>query len=231
MAGLTGFTRHLHTRKMEAGPGGVVWFILAWLFSILFHPLLIPCYSTLVFFYFDSQFLPLSREAKSSIVLFIFGSTFLLPAAGIGLIRAAGFISSLSMEERKDRHLPHLIAFLSYLTTAFLLHFFLPGLVLPILLLLGAALSVGITGLITLYWKISSHLVGLGGFLGFQLALVRITQQQDLGMLIAISALLCGAVALSRFYLKAHDVWQLIAGFLLGMVISSFTVSFFAEFF
>jgi hypothetical protein len=226
------FTRYLRGRKQEAAAAdGKLWFLSAWALSVIFHPLLIPTYSTLLMFRFGADFLPLPAAGKWALLIFLFAGTFLIPLAGIILLWSAGLIASLSMEERKDRHLPHLLAFSAFLGTAFLLVYFLPGLALPGLLLLASAISVGITGLITLYWKISSHLVGMGGFLGFQLALAGLSQSQDFLLPIVLSILLCVALAASRRYLKAHDNLQLLAGFFLGMVISSLTVSFFAEFF
>lgn len=207
------------------------WFSLSWALSLLFHPLFIPTISALVLFRFAPELLPLTEDGKRRILGFLFISTFLLPAGAIALFWASGLIRNLSMDERKDRHLPHLAAFLSFLGVAYMLDNFLPMLRLPFCLMLGSAISVGLTGIITLFWKISSHMVGMGGLLGFQVLIARQVVPASFFFPIVISILLCGAVASARYFLKAHDGLQLLAGFFLGMVISSATVAFFAEFF
>lgn len=222
--------RYLRARQQLSG-GDAGWFSLAWVLSFLFHPLFIPSISALVLFRFAPEMLPLTDDGKRGILGFIFISTFLMPAAAIALFWASGLIRSLAMDERKDRHLPHLTAFLCYLGVAYLLDNFLPMLRLPFCLMLGSAISVGLTGIITLFWKISSHMVGMGGLLGFQLFIARQAVPASFFLPILISILLCGAVASARYFLKAHDGLQLLAGFFLGMVISSTTVAFFAGFF
>jgi len=222
--------RYIKARKAFSD-GETGWFSVAWAFSLLFHPLFIPTISSLVIFRFTPELLPLTEDGKSGILGFIFISTFLLPAGAIALFWASGLIRSLSMDEQKDRHLPHLAAFLCYLGAAFLLDHILPVLRLPYCLMLGSAISAGLTGIITLVWKISSHMVGMGGFLGFQIFMARQTVSENFLFPVLISIFLCGAVASARYYLKAHDGLQLLAGFFLGMVISSVSVAFFAGFF
>lgn len=220
--------RYLRARRQVAAAGSKGWFLLAWAFSLLFHPLLIPTISAAVIFRCAPELLPFTDEGKWGILFFVFLSTFFLPACGIGLFWASGIIQSLSMDERKDRHLPHLLAFLIFLGVAFLFNFFLPMFSLPFCLMLGSAVSVCITGIITLFWKISSHMVGLGGLVGFQITLARLAIPENFLMSILLSILICGAVFSSRLYLRAHDNRQLFAGFFLGIVISSLTISFFA---
>jgi len=223
--------RYIRARRQLAPGGNKWWFVFSWLISILFHPLLIPTWSALFLFESAPELLPFTEEGKQGILALLFISTFLLPAGGIGLLWASGLIRSLSMEEKKDRHFPHLLAFICYLTVALLLKHFLPMLGLPYYLMLGSAISVGITGIITLFWKISSHLVGAGGFLGFQMAMAGHLASDGFFLPVVFGILVCGAVSSARLFLKAHNGAQLLAGFLLGMVISSLTVTFFAGFF
>ena len=222
--------RYLRARKQLSG-GEATGFSLAWLLSVIFHPLFIPTISSVVLFRFAPELVPLTEDGKYGILGFIFIGTFLLPTGAIALFWASGLIRSLSMDERKDRHLPHLAAFLCYLGVAYLLDHFLPVLRLPYCLMLGSAISAGLTGIITLFWKISSHMVGMGGFLGFQVFIAREALPESFLLPVLISMVFSGAVASARYYLKAHDTLQILAGFFLGMVISSVSVAFFAGFF
>jgi hypothetical protein len=216
---------YFRVRRQSAIPGGGILFLASWLVSVFFHPLLMPTYIAALLFGFD--LLVLNPEARAAILVFLFSTTFLLPILAIGLLWAAGLLKSLSMEDKKDRLLPHLITLLVYIALAWFFFHYLPMIALLGYLMAGIAVSVGITALITIFWKISSHMAGVGGLLGFQLAIISGSNNSELLMPIIVSMLICGAVAASRFYLRAHNWLQLAAGFLLGMVISSATVRFF----
>jgi len=217
---------YFRARRQGAIPGGGILFFVSWLVSVLFHPLLMPTFIAALLFGLD--LLVLSPDLRSVILFFLFSTTFILPILAIGLLWAAGLLKSLSMEDKKDRLLPHLITLLVYIALAWFFFHYLPMIALLGYLMAGIAVSVGITGLITIFWKISSHMAGVGGLLGFQLAIFSGSNNSELLLPIIVSMLICGAVAGSRFYLRAHNWQQLAAGFLLGMVISSATVRFFA---
>ena len=203
----------------------------ALLISAFFHPLLMPLYSVFRVFTSGCGTFSMPPESRTEILTLVFAGSFLLPLAAILIFRFTGLISSLRMEERRDRHLPHLAAFLSFTALAFVFYFRLPAYPLAWLMMLGTAVSVGLTGIITRFWKISSHMAGTGGFLGFcmMMDLACVAGMQGTGILYGLS--FSAVVAWARFYLRAHTPAQLIAGFLLGMVISSLSVSFFAGFF
>lgn len=80
---------------------------------------------------------------------------------------------------------------------------------------LGSAILVIFGLIINLRWKISAHMIGIGGLLG---GLVGISQivLTDVAMLVIITTLLCGLVGYARLKLNAHTQAQVYAGFLLG---------------
>ncbi len=216
---------YFHARLKRAIPGGNLWFLASWLVSIFFHPLLMPTYIAALLFRFE--LLILSPDLRSAVLVFLFSTSFVFPILAIGLLWAAGLLKSLSMDDKKDRLLPHLFTLLVYIGLAWFFFHYLPMIALLGYLMAGIAVSVGITALITIFWKISSHMAGVGGLLGFQVAIISGSNNSELLMPIIVSMLICGTVAGSRFYLRAHNWQQLGAGFLLGMVISSATVRFF----
>jgi membrane-associated phospholipid phosphatase len=89
------------------------------------------------------------------------------------------------------------------------------------------ALSVILTAFITHFWKISSHMVGIGGIIGFLFSVVLKTHNYSLEYPLLVGVVASGAVASSRLYLHAHNFLQIVAGFFLGMVISWSAVYFF----
>jgi len=196
------------------------------------HPLLMVSYAVLLMEAgVEENILPASAEKFRSLLLKIMVLTVLIPVLFILLFRLAGWLKSLSMEDPKDRHLPHLMTFCVYILSAFLIcgQKDVPAILMP--MLTGTSVCILLVGLITVFWKISSHMAGIGGFTGFIIGLSLCGSAGFL--LLPLMGVLLGslAVAAARYYLKAHNPAQLLAGFFLGMVSSSVSVCFFAKLF
>ena len=86
------------------------------------------------------------------------------------------------------------------------------------LFLLGATFLIIIALLITFYWKISVHMIGIGGMLG---ALIGISFRinVDFVILIALTVLCSGIVGFARLKLNTHKPLQIYTGFLSGVII------------
>lgn len=71
---------------------------------------------------------------------------------------------------------------------------------------------------ITIFWKISLHAIGVGGFLAL---IIQLSLQANAVayMLIPVAILLAGGVISARLYLNAHTPGQVIAGFFLGIAV------------
>ena len=196
------------------------------------HPLLMVSYAVLLMGAgVEENMVPASPEKFRSLLLKIMVLTVLIPVMFILLFRLAGWLKSLSMEDPKDRHLPHSMTFCVYMFSAFLYcgQEDVPAILMP--MLTGTSVCILLVGLITVFWKISSHMAGIGGFTGFIIGLFLCSSAGNL-LLPLMGGMLCSlAVAAARYYLKAHKPAQLLAGFFLGMVSSSVSVCFFAELF
>lgn len=204
-------------------------FLISWFVSILFHPLLLFFYA--VWLLCNTTLFACGSACSSLLLTVLFTVGVLLPVVLIGMLKITGFVKSFSLEIRSDRHIPHLFTFLLYLLLSLFLRKItpLPG---PVQAMLpGTALCIGLVGLITFWWKISSHLAGIGGISGFFLAFFLMSGRQEFLLLLFLSLLAAVLIATARWYLKAHDKSQLIAGFFLGMLCSSVSVCFFAELF
>src|SRR5690606_34994874 len=116
----------------------------------------------------------------------------------------------------KERRLPYLITVGFYFLTYYLLkNAQLPNIYL--LMLLGATLSVMLSLIINLSWKISAHLVGMGGLVGGILGL-SIRLGMNLIYPLAISILLTGLIGYARLRLSSHSPAQVYIGFLVGFL-------------
>jgi len=203
------------------------WILMAWIISMVLHPLLMPTFLHGIVFKYCGDLVPLTSKAKYQTLMFIFVGTYLIPGVATGLLWVTGIISSLSLEKRSERLIPLLVTgliytgisyiFLDYLEMAQILGLFM-GIV---------ALTVIITAFITHFWKISSHMVGIGGVVGFIVSVIQQTNNIGLQWPLIGFILGSGAVASSRLYLNAHDWKQIAAGFFLGLGASWASIYFF----
>jgi hypothetical protein len=128
-----------------------------------------------------------------------------------------GIAKSFLLEKQTERILPLFIyAIMLYLSAVICKRWELSPLW-DITLLLLAMTSL-FTLLVTLFYKISFHMVGWGALLGLSCFLT-IYYNVDMYLLISVVIILSGAVAWARAILKSHDFFQLVLGYLLGFVI------------
>ncbi|MCR5887945.1 hypothetical protein LRS06_09165 [Hymenobacter sp. J193] len=159
---------------------------------------------------------PLARPAF--VAALVAGLTFGVPALGTAVLYAFGRVSSLQLGERRQRYGPLLLASLSFGGAAYLVPQLAGAHSLLALLLAGMALAVTLTFIITFWWKISAHGVGMGGALAMLLVLWG--QQPALPttyLSLSAGLVLAAAVAWARLILRAHTKAQVAAGLLLGL--------------
>lgn len=191
---------------------------LALALTVLFQPLVMPTlvFGTLLFAVPQATTLP--QEFKSRLFYVIVLSTWLLPMALMLGLRWGGWIKSLHFEELAERRMPFVLVTLVYvLTTAF----FYQKTELDPILWQGMAVMTGtvvlLTG-ITLVWKMSAHLTGLGGLLGVVGVLSTLFPAFTSVYLLLGALLLTGGVASARLYLHAHRPVEIYAGLAMGFV-------------
>jgi membrane-associated phospholipid phosphatase len=191
---------------------------LAQLFSVLFHPLLMPTYGFLLLFYtknYVSTFTPSALKIVILVITFIF--TFLLPCINTLILLKIGRIKSLEMKTNAERIIPFGSTALYY----FALFYLFCNAQFPSIfkiLILAAAISVVLTLLINFKWKISAHTIGVGGTAGGILG-ISYRLQLDMHVVFLLIVLLAGIIGYARLKLNAHTPSQVYTGFLLGFVI------------
>lgn len=156
---------------------------------------------------------------KSVVILSsIFVATSVLPLIVALILKKLKLISSLHMEKKEERVLPFLLTTIFYISVISLLLFYriIPTHGLLISFMKGATLSLLAGMIITSSWKISIHMIGIGGVLGTIILLSKFRETDHFNMISAI-VLIAGLIGFSRLTLKAHNENQLLAGFLLGL--------------
>ncbi len=191
---------------------------IAKIISVVFHPMLIPSYTILILFNINNYIsLLIPFSAKLLILGMVFITTFLFPILFIFIMKRKGIVKTLQMETREERIYPFAVIAIFY----FLSYYMLKQLHISdiyYLFLLGATFLIIIALLITFYWKISVHMIGIGGMLG---ALIGISFRinVDFVILIALTVLCSGIVGFARLKLNAHKPLQIYTGFLSGVII------------
>ena len=133
------------------------------------------------------------------------------------ILKELKLISSLHMQKKEERMLPFLLTGTLYYGVIYLLDsvWNLPLNPLIYKFMFGATLSIIIGMLITFNWKISVHMIGIGGVVGIATVLSK-TGPEVLLYLLSVLIIIAGLIGFGRLQLKAHSLNQIIAGFLLG---------------
>ena len=185
--------------------------------SILLHPIFIPLitWEITLFFFPSVSFIisPYINFIRQIIIL----STILLPGLLILVLLKTKKITSLEMANYKERPLPllfsSLIIFLGYV-------FIHPFIIFsPILKgqFIGAVIIILIASLISIRWKISLHMLAIGGATGAITGISFLLAER--GQLILFLIFISGILGTSRLNEKAHNHAQIYTGFLVGVII------------
>jgi membrane-associated phospholipid phosphatase len=188
---------------------------LARVISLLFHPVFMPTISfVVVLFSGELSIFALPNSIRTLVILMVSINTCLLPIVFSFTLKRFGFIKTMEMDTTNERWIPYMFTTILYLLTYFLLR--KAQLSTSVYLMqLGGILALTLTTLINFKWKISAHLVGIGGLTGTFYGLQFITNQNYLWHFL-IGLTMAGIVASARLVLKAHTPAQVYAGFLLG---------------
>ena len=192
--------------------------------SVVGHPLFMPVYAMVLIFefnpYIDLQ-VPNSIQVIVLTILSVF--TILLPLITAIILQKLGVVKSIYMKTAQERKWPFLLSVLWY----YLGFELLTNIALPIslyLLMIGAISVILIAYFITLRWKISVHMLGVGGVIG---AMIGLSQrfQFDHFYLIIILFFVAGLIGYARLKTNSHNYRQVYAGFILGAIIEWIAVS------
>ena len=184
--------------------------------SGLAHPMLMPLYSIFVIFHSGTYLDYTPPQLIRVIYLIVAISTVLLPLSVLPLLKAQKLVSDYGLENKRERVVPLVFAIIFYSLGYYLLLKF-PITRIVANLQLAAVFSITLVTIISLKWKISIHMAGIGGFLGMVVAL-SVNLSSSLRIFFIVGMLLAGLLAYSRLKLNLHTPSQVYAGFMLGFV-------------
>lgn len=168
-----------------------------------------------------------SNENKLRLVLIIFLITAVLPMLSIFIMRLTKGISSLHLVKRKDRITPFIFIAGYYVFVAYLLNAKISLGPLFDTLIITIAVLVGSVAVITLFWKISVHSIGVSGILGFIIGMNYNSPDSIFYWPILGWTVVLGFTMSARLYLNAHKPLEVWAGAVFGLVICFFAVTIF----
>lgn len=183
-------------------------------FSYIFHPIFIPVYATLFYFFITNNFFYKHEIYLTFIQVLIL--TILLPLSLFYLLRSLGFLKS-KMLDPKERKLPLAIYSLLLLT---LIKYSLSIVIIPELyyyflgMLISAALALM---LLILGHKASLHMIAISTLILFIISISAYYHIRFLN-LIAFFVVCSGLVASSRLQAKAHTMGEIALGILIGVI-------------
>jgi membrane-associated phospholipid phosphatase len=210
---------------------------LAQILSAVLHPLMMPTLIFAILFYvapesiqnlemFNNSARVGMLSLKMGLLILIFLQTFVLPVFTIYALHRFGFVGDLRMETLKDRRLPYLITVMIYTFIATFYTLKLKQLPEIATIITGIAFSVAAVAIISLYWKISAHAVGISGALGALIGIAIKYGNTELFYPILIVVLIMGLLLSARLHLNAHTPLQVIVGSILGIIVSLAVVFF-----
>ena len=204
---------------------------IATFLSVVFHPLLITTYLFALLFLAAPDLVgvgALELPALGSLLLLIFLNTFVAPAVIIYYFYRFGLVSSLHVDNLRERRLPYLVSAIIYAISTYLFGWKLQPiaeLAPQISVILGSAtLSLIIVALVSLFWKISAHATGIGGAIGIVMALLMRYDESTLLNPLLIAIVTGGFLMSARLYMNAHNLAQIAAGVFCGIFIGVGTV-------
>jgi hypothetical protein len=187
------------------------------------HPLLVPTYIIILLFASDTYLsYTISPVLQRIILLTVFVLTFLMPLISSVLILRRNGIHSLMMEDRQSRNVPYFFTLIYYLACYYFLLKMPVSSVIKVLIL-AAACCIALAFLINFFWKISIHLIGLGGMTGAFYVLSQILGSEFIAPFI-FCLILSGLVASARLAHQAHTPAQLYVGFAAGFLCEHFFI-------
>jgi len=196
---------------------------LAKLISTIFHPLFMPMLGLILVFN-SSTYLSSSipNDARWLTVFFVFLFTCLLPLLNVLYLQKKGIVDSIYLTTRNERKLPYAITVVYYIV----LYYLLKELQIPpilFLIVIGSTLATAVAFIVNFKWKISAHMIGIGGIIGMILGISeRLTL--NLNSLLIFLFLIAGLIGFSRLKLKAHNPSQVYLGFIVGVACLFLTI-------
>ena len=185
--------------------------------SYILHPVFMPLLGILLIFTMSHLAL-LPLEAKKAIFYLVAIVTVFFPLAVIPVLYYQKTISGVEMSAKRERLVPLFLTTIFYYFGYFILHRYAAPLIVQHYML-AVFISVLFASLVNIGWKISLHMIGVGGLIGLLSAMANL-YGLHVNWILMTCILVAGIIGTARLYLKEHNAIQIYGGFLVGYVLN-----------
>ncbi len=195
--------------------------------SYLLHPILMPIIVLYISINNVDYFFLIFHNYSNALYIIVLTFTMVLPLISAILFVKLGRVESLEMRKRKERRGPLFISIL-IMIIGFPIFYSIAKLS-PHLsaIYISSIILLFFSFLITIRWKISLHMMGIGGATGTFIALNYIFG--GIYYFIFLFFALSGLLAFSRLDQKAHNESQVYVGFVLGCVFQTLFIVYYSS--
>lgn len=191
--------------------------------SWVLHPFLQPVYLMTVLLTMTT-FARYPANVKFYFMWVVVLYAIVIPFLMLGILRSLGRISDFKVDNRRERLLPLLVGVVCYVLCAVTLAR-IPSAVFLRKFMVAAACCEAMCLVVSLWWKISLHLTGMGALVAM-LVVMNIVGVGNMLVPLMAAILCAGALASARLYLGCHNGAQVLAGFCGGFAVALLAVLF-----
>lgn len=179
----------------------------------MFTPLCVPLLAFAILFTFS--YLSLLTLGFRLVVLSMVASfTIILPKFAILLYRKMNGWTLRQASKRENRVVPYLLTITCYIACLYLMYSLAMPRFLSAIIMAGLIVLV-ICIIINLWWKISTHMAGIGGLIGGLIPL-SMSFEYNMTWWMCCAIIFAGMLGTSRMILRQHSLGQIIVGFFVG---------------
>jgi hypothetical protein len=185
--------------------------------SFLFHPMLMPTLGIFLILNAGTHLSFLPFEVRRLLYITVFVSSCLLPVSLLPLFFQLKIIRSFRMETARERVLPVLFSGVFYFLGYLLLkRLHISSLIESFVLASIAAVCLAVA--VSWFWKISMHMIAVGGVTGVLFGLM-FRYGVDVMVLTSVMLIISGVTGTARLYLNAHTPLQVYIGYFVGFIV------------
>lgn len=191
--------------------------------SWVLHPFLLPVYLMVVMLTMTT-FALYPSNVKFYLLWVVALYAIIIPVLSLGVLRSLGRISDYRIDDRRERLMPLLIGAICYVLCAITIAK-IPSAIFLRKFMIAAACCEVLCLVVSLRWKISLHLTGMGAAVAL-LVVMNVVGVGNMLVPLMVTILCAGALASARLYLGCHNGRQVLAGFCGGFAVSVLAVLF-----
>ncbi|MGI6479180.1 MAG: hypothetical protein ACOX0M_07025 [Salinivirgaceae bacterium] len=195
---------------------------LAQAVSVVFHPIWMPIIGAFILLNHSQLLMLLPNQVHRAIYIIIASSTIGFPLLMLPIFIFRKTFKMFQMTQKQERYIPLFVMAIFYFFSYYTLsRLNVPGILTGFIL--GVFISTLIAAVVSIWWKISLHGVGLGGIVALLVLILLFRHGYPEGLFFQ-ALIYTGIVLSARMYLQQHSLLQVVTGFLCGFLTISLTM-------